>query len=287
VLAARRAACYNAAFVGRLLALLAVAGSFVYAGSAAAQTGVLAVGDFGVGGEIQRSTGEAMRRFEATHPAQLLVTLGDNDYTRSPSAFRDNWTASFGWLANAGVVPAGSLGNHDVEVQGGRYEFELLGMPRAFYRRSLPHVDVFVLNSTRITATQTRWLRSRLAASTSRWQVVTFHHPPFSCGGHAGDARVRRAWLPIFERFDVDLVLSGHAHNFQRFAARKGVRYVVHGGGGATLYSLTRCPSWYPRRVAARAARGFLYLLADDQTLRVSARSLTGGTVNAFTIQAG
>jgi hypothetical protein len=273
--------------VGRLFALCAVVGAFVWAGSAAAETGILAVGDFGVGGETERATGEAMRRFEATHPAQLLATLGDNDYTRSPSAFRSNWTASFGWLGQAGVAPAGSLGNHDVEVEGGRYEFELLGMPRAFYRRSLPHVDVFVLNSNRVTATQTRWLRSRLAASTARWQVAVFHHPPFSCGGHAGNATVRRAWLPLFQRFDVDLVLSGHAHNFQRFAAVKGVRYVVHGGGGATLYPLTRCPAWYPRRVAGRAARGFLYLLADEQSLRVRALSLTGKTVNSFTIQAG
>ncbi|MEX2102909.1 MAG: metallophosphoesterase [Gaiellaceae bacterium] len=273
--------------MGRFFAFFAVAGALVCAGSAVAQTGVLAVGDFGVGGETQRATGEAMRRFEAAHPAQLLVTLGDNDYTRSPPAFRRNWTSSFGWLAGAGVAPAGSLGNHDVEVQGGRYEFELLGMPRAFYRRSLPHVDIFILNSNRVTETQTKWLRTRLAASTARWRVVAFHHPPFSCGGHEGNATVRRVWKPLFERFGVDLVLSGHSHNFQRFAAVKGVRYVVHGGGGARLYPLTRCPAWYPRRVAARTARGFLYLLADEQTLRVWALNRTGTTMNTFAIQAG
>jgi len=273
--------------VGRVIVLCAVLGALVCAGTAPAETGILAVGDFGVGGETQRAIGEAMRRFETTHPAQLLVTLGDNDYTRSPTAFRRNWRASFGWLAAAGVAPAGSLGNHDVEVEGGRYEFELLGMPRAFYRRSLPDVDVFILNSNRVTATQTKWLRTRLTASTARWQVVVFHHPPFSCGGHEGNAAVRRTWLPVFERFGADLVLAGHAHNFQRFAAVKGVRYVVHGGGGARLYPLTACPAWYPRRVAGRAARGFLYLLADEQTLRVWALSRTGATVNTFTIQAG
>jgi calcineurin-like phosphoesterase family protein len=271
-------------FVGRLLALLALAGALVLAGTASAETGILAVGDFGVGGDTQRATGEAMRRFEATHPAQLLVTLGDNDYTRSPTAFRRNWTASFGWLTGAGVAPAGSLGNHDVEVQGGRYEFELLGMPRAFYRRSLPHVDVFILNSNRVTATQTKWLRSRLVGSTARWQVVVLHHPPFSCGGHEGSATVRRAWKPLFERFGVDLVLSGHDHNYQRFAARRDVRYVVHGGGGANFYPLHNCPSSYPRRVAARVTHGFLYLVAGENTLRVSALSRSGSVVNAFKI---
>lgn len=271
----------------RLAALGVLAAAAVLVSSAGAATRILAVGDFGVGGERQRVTGAAMKRFERSHPATYLVTLGDNDYTRSPAAFRRNWTASFGWLAEAGVAPAGALGNHDVEVQGGRYEFELLGMPRAFYRRSLPDVDIFVLNSNRVTDTQTKWLRSRLVASTAPWQVVVFHHPPFSCGGHEGNSTVRRAWLPLFERFGVDLVLSGHSHNFQRFAALKGVRYVVHGGGGASLYPLTRCPAWYLRRVAARAARGFLYLLADEQTLRVWALNRAGGTVNKFSIQAG
>ena len=59
-------------------------------------TGIIAIGDFGVGGPRQRALGTAIRRFESGHPAQLLVTLGDNDYTDSPEGFRRNWRASFG-----------------------------------------------------------------------------------------------------------------------------------------------------------------------------------------------
>jgi 3',5'-cyclic AMP phosphodiesterase CpdA len=271
--------------VGRLVAVIVLAGALACAGSAAAETRIVALGDFGVGGASERATGDAIRRYAALNGAQALVTLGDNDYTESPSAFRRNWQTSFGWIGAAGVTPMGTLGNHDVVVAGGRYEFELLGMPRAFYRRSLTDVDVFLLNSNRITARQTDWLRGRLAASTARWQIVAFHHPPYSCGGHAGNATVRRAWLRIFERRGVDLVLSGHDHNYQRFAPRRGVRYVVHGGGGATLYSLRRCPDWYPRRVAGRARYGFLYLVADESSLTVRAISRTGAIVDSFTIQ--
>jgi hypothetical protein len=274
--------------LGRLVALFALVGALVCAGSAAAETRIVAIGDFGVGGAKERAMGDLVRRYAAANGAQALVTLGDNDYTESPAAFRENWRESFAWwMEPAGVIPMGTLGNHDVVVDGGRYEFEPLGMPRAFYRRSLPDVDVFLLNSNRITTAQTDWLRRQLAASKARWQIVAFHHPPFTCGGHAGSVAVRRAWLRIFQRRGVDLVLSGHDHNYQRFAPRRGVRYVVHGGGGAQLYSLRRCPDWYPRRVVGRVRHGFLYLVARETSLRVRAIGPRGGVVDAFTIQAG
>ena len=72
---------------------------------------LLAIGDFGVAGSRERNLGVAMRRFEAQNDTDALVTLGDNDYTESPAAFRAAWGQSFGWLRPAGVAVAGSLGN--------------------------------------------------------------------------------------------------------------------------------------------------------------------------------
>ena len=46
------------------------------------------------------------------------------------------------------------------------------------------------------------------------------HHPAYSCGGYLGDARVRNRLVPVFEQREVDLVLAGHDHNYQRFARR-------------------------------------------------------------------
>lgn len=238
------------------------------------------MGDFGVGGRKERATGLAMKRFEQRYPAQLLVTLGDNDYTDDPASFRRYWRASFGWLRSAGVSVAGTLGNHDVEVQGGRYEFSALGMPRAYYTRRVGKVQLFLLNSNSLGTTQTRWLRRALAASTARWKIAVFHHPPYTCGGHGGSESVEERWVPLFERYGVQLVLSGHDHNYQRFARRRGVVYVVHGGGGAPLYALRACPSDYPRRVFARSVRGFLSVVAARGRLRVSAITLSGRVLN-------
>ena len=245
-------------------------------------TGIIAIGDFGVGGPRQRSLGTAIRRFERSHPARLLVTLGDNDYTRSPYRFRRNWRESFGWLRRARLRVAGTIGNHDVEVGGGRYQLRLLGMPRRYYTRRLPRVQLFLLDSNAVTPTQTAWLRRALAASTARWKIAAFHHPPFTCGGHESADDVRRQWVPLFERYDVQLVLSGHDHNYQRFARRRGVTYVVHGGGGAPLYRLRPCPRTFPRRAAVRLQHGFLYLRAGKRALRGFALTLSGHVVDRF-----
>jgi Calcineurin-like phosphoesterase len=259
--------------VGRLPLLAALVAAFAMPSTASGATGILAVGDFGVGGTTERDMGQAMRTFEANHPADLLLTLGDNDYTASPSAFHTNWVNAFGWLGGAGLSAAGTLGNHDVEVNGGAYEFDELNMPRAHYRRVLGDVELFVLDSNRVNTAQTSWLRRALRSSTARWQIVVFHHPAFTCGGYRANPAVRRRWVPVFESLGVDLVLNGHDHNYQRFAARGGVHYVVHGGGGQRLYPIEACPSGYPARRFGRAAHGFLSIVADADTLRVRAVS--------------
>ena len=222
--------------------------------------------------------GAAVRAFEERHPANLLVTLGDNDYTRG-RAFVSSWRSSFGWLPGAGVDVAGALGNHDVEVRNGRYEFRLLRMPGPYYVRRVSEVEVIVLDSTAVTRAQTRWLERTLAERTGFRRIVVFHHPPYTCGGHLGSAAIQRLWVPLFERYGVRLVLSGHDHNYQRFV-RRGVTYVVHGGGGARLYRLRGCPRSYPTRVAARVAHGFLYVTVEADAFLVRAVRLDGRMID-------
>jgi hypothetical protein len=256
--------------VGRRLFLVLLCAAGLWTGTAQAATGILAVGDFGVGGTTEREMGAAMKRFAANHPAAaLLVTLGDNDYTESPSAFHRNWTASFGWLGSAGLGVAGTLGNHDIRVDGGRYEYDELDMPRTHYRRSVGNVTFFILNSNRVNSVQTEWLKKVLPASTATWKIVVFHHPAWTCGAYRSNTAIVQTWVPLFERYGVQLVLNGHDHNYQRFAPRHGVRYIVHGGGGAHVYPIERCPASYPTRKFARAVHGFLYLRATDTQLRV------------------
>jgi len=94
---------------------------------------------------------------------------------------------------------------------------------------------------------------------------------------------VQRRWVPLFEEYGVQLVLSGHDHNYQRFACRNGVTYVVHGGGAAGLYRLRGCPSTYPPRVRARYEHGFVSVSIGPDDLQGSALDLRGRRIARFT----
>jgi Calcineurin-like phosphoesterase len=244
----------------------------------------VAIGDFGVGGTRELATGRVVHRFAARKGAGLLVTLGDNDYTESPAAFRANWRRSFGWARSAGLSVAGVIGNHDFGTNGGRYEFRLLGMPDPYYARSFAEVQLFFLDSNSVDERQTSWLEQKLESSTATWKIAVFHHPAYSCGGHSGLAPVQARWVPLFARYGVQLVVSGHDHNYQRFVTGTGVNYVTHGGGGAVLYRLRACPHPYPVRVGARHEHGFLYVSVTPERLSGYAVDMRGRVTDRFTL---
>ncbi len=105
--------------------------------------------------------------------------------------------------------------------------------------------------------TQQAWLRADLTrARANRTRVpfiiATHHKPAFASANHTTDEdtlAVRAAWPRIYEEFGVDLVLNGHEHDFEMSreldgegrevqAGRRGTRYVVAAGAGATLETL-------------------------------------------------
>ncbi|QEV20425.1 purple acid phosphatase family protein [Streptomyces alboniger] len=106
---------------------------------------------------------------------------------------------------------------------------------------------------------QTAWLDGRLgelrADEGIDFIVVFFHHCAYSTSTHASDGGVRDAWLPLFTKHQVDLVINGHNHVYERTDAirggevgrpvpvgastdptRDGIVYVTAGGAGKDLY---------------------------------------------------
>lgn len=99
---------------------------------------------------------------------------------------------------------------------------------------------------------QTSWLERELIGarqdSSIRHVFVVMHHPPYSISLHGGAVDLRDRWGPLFERYDVSAVFSGHDHVYSR-AEANNVHYFVTGGGGAPLYP--RRPKSNPIDVAA------------------------------------
>jgi 3',5'-cyclic AMP phosphodiesterase CpdA len=241
--------------------------------------GFVVVGDFGVGGEAEAVVARAARSWARSHPFDAFVTTGDNVYeSGDPAAFDAAWTEPYGWVLDARVPVVATLGNHDVLTDGGNPEVGLFGIPGPVYSQRVGPVEFFVLNANdALDPAQTSFLRLRLSESTARWKVAVFHQPAVSCGFHKSTPEVQRAWVSMFERFGVQLVLNGHDHDYQRFGPINGVTYVVDGMGGADLYAVDGCPAGTPAPVTLDDQHhGFVYLEATRDSLRVVAVSDTG-----------
>jgi 3',5'-cyclic AMP phosphodiesterase CpdA len=98
---------------------------------------------------------------------------------------------------------------------------------------------------------QTRWLESTLAAARADasidWIVVQLHQCACSSApaGNGSDLGVRREWLPLFDAFEVDLVLSGHDHGYERSFPVRG----FDSGAGADAAGGAEVDTCRPRPV--------------------------------------
>ncbi len=143
-----------------------------------------------------------------------------------------------------------AAGNHDYDDGGGINEFlnyfSLPGsdVPAASSTGSELYYDFmwgpahfFVIdseafqNSPTSQTAQTAWLQSQLLASTSPWQIVVMHHPPYSSGGDHGSFSTLQL---DYAQWGADLVLAGHDHDYERLQ-RDGITYVVSGLGGKSI----------------------------------------------------
>jgi hypothetical protein len=110
------------------------------------------------------------------------------------------------------------------------------------------------------------------------------HHPAFSVSLHGGSRDVRERWTPLFERYRVSAVFSGHDHVYER-AEHDGIRYFVTGGGGAPLYARRTRPNPLDEAAVQRFERAVHYLrvvVAHDQ-IEVTAVRADGTAIETQT----
>ena len=184
--------------------------------------------------------------------AGTVFTAGDNAYPSGTTEnFRDCYQPTWGRHRQR-TRP--SPGNHEYEVPGAaayfQYFGELAGPPGlGYYSYNLGSWRVFSLNSEvgfEAGSAQLTWLRSALSVNSTPCAVAYFHKPLFSSGAHGDHIQMREIWRTLYE-FGVDVVISAHEHNYERFAQQdfngrfdpaRGIRQFIVGTGGATLRSV-------------------------------------------------
>ena len=182
-----------------------------------------------------------------------VFNLGDNVYpSGSLTNYQNCYNPSWG-RHKARTAPA--LGNHEYDTSPTAADYftyfgAAAGDPtKGYYSYDLGAWHVVALNSDvsmSAGSAQEQWLRTDLAAHPLRCTLAYWHHPRFSSGStHGSMVGAQPLWQALYDA-GAEIVLSGHEHNYERFAPQtpggaldlaRGIReFVVGTGGGSGAY---------------------------------------------------
>ncbi len=218
-----------------LLAAIAVTAVFGQAAPLPNKPGSLkfaAIGDNGTGDTPQYDVARQMVAFHANFAYDLVIMLGDNMYGgQSPQDFVQKFEKPYAELLAAGVKFQASLGNHD-RPENVSYKFYNMGGQR-YYTYARNNVRFFVIDSTQVDPKQLEWLEGALRDAKEDWKIPYFHHPLYSDAARHGSSVDLRVLLePLFTKYGVNVVFSGHDHVYERIKPQKGIYYFVSGSAG-------------------------------------------------------
>lgn len=208
---------------------------------------LVGAGDIGLcGSSAVAATAQILDRVSG-----IVFTTGDNAYPNgSASDFRNCYEPHWGrHRARTRPVP----GNHDYHTAGGADYYAYFegnaGPPGiGYYSYAAGPWRIIALNSETQAgpgSMQLQWLRSELIRSNLRCTMAYWHKPLFTSGPNGPNRDMREMWRVLYD-FNVDLVVTGHDHLYERFAPQdadgrldpaRGIRQITVGTGGGPLYT--------------------------------------------------
>ncbi|MCL1805700.1 MAG: metallophosphoesterase [Clostridiales bacterium] len=263
-------------------------------------------GDYGAFGAL-------LTRAVADRRPELLLLGGD---TVNDGADEDEWRAFWdaAGMALDGLAVAAAAGNHDNKaLLANQFTLPDAAPERPgegwFYSFDMKGVHFVILDSNIMGAANEAdiaWLEADLsgeAAAAADWRIAVCHHPFLTVINSPKDeARaqtMRDSFLPLLVEYGVDLLLTGHQHNYARSlpmnaggdaairsdtvdAGSLGSAFVqlMAASGGKASYTHDDRP--YLARTAE--APNYLALLAEGDSLSVTAYSADGGVIDSFTL---
>jgi hypothetical protein len=198
-----------------------------------------------------------------------VFTLGDNAYpdgntNQYKNCYDPTWGGShLGARSdialkvvdpNMWALTQPAVGNHEYRTQGASAYFNYFGAAKAgdpgkgyySYDRGSWHVVVLNSNCSEVggcgaSSPQGKWLKQDLATHPASCTAAAFHHPLFTSS--TADTNVGKPFWNTLYNQGADVILSGHAHYYERFAPQRpdgtadssyGIREFVVGTGGAS-----------------------------------------------------
>lgn len=250
------------------------------------------IGDSGRGDSWQQQVADQMAAWRTKFPFEFVLMLGDNLYGGSTARdFVTKFETPYRVLLQAGVTFHAAIGNHDTTAEIFYGPFNMEGRRYYTFRQAERGLQgltgagarFFALDSRSFDPAQLEWLRRELASSGSTWKICFFHHPLYTSGRYSSGARTLRLIVePLLVQGDVDVVLSGHEHLYERVRPQRGISYFTSGAAGSLRRGDLR-----PSSITARGFDEdyhFMLMEISGDELYFQAISRTGRTVDAGVI---
>lgn len=204
-----------------------------------------AIGDYGDAGPDELAVANLVKSWNP----DFIITLGDNNYDIGSASTIDQnigqYYHEFIYPYTGNYGPGDtvnrffpSLGNHDWQTPGALPYMNYFVLPgnERYYDFVKGPVHFFVLDGDTnevdgrdSNSVQALWLKNALASSSSRFNVVYVHNPPYSSGLIHGSEPIMR-WP--YKRWGASTVMSGDEHLYERLTVN-GLTYFVNGLGGS------------------------------------------------------
>lgn len=258
----------------------------------ASPTRIWVIGDAGTANADATAVYESYLNYAGADNTDLWIMLGDNAYKDGTDG--EYQAAVFDMYPELlRRTPVWStIGNHDGHSadsasESGPY-YDIFTFPRkgeiggvasgteAYYAFDYADIHFVCLDSYHSKrsagSAMMTWLENDLSATTQKWIIAFWHHPPYTKGSHDSDNEkelidMRQVALPILERHGVDLVFSGHSHSYER-------SYLINGhyGNSETFSALNQVDGGDGRedgsgvynKLAGAANAGVVYTVAGS-----------------------
>ena len=210
----------------------------------------------------------------------VMATPGNHEYfnpaDRSKRELNKYWRAGFTFPANG---PEG--------LEETAYSFDYQGV------RFISVNSDEMLRNELYARKQADWVEGLLKDNPCKWTIITFHHPLFSTSARRDNKVVRELLKPLFDRYNVDMVLNGHDHTYARGMVMADVEENKNGGTG-TIYVVSvsgakqyqqDAKQWWD--VGLTYTQTWQVITVDGKELTYKAFDASGTLVDHFVLKKG
>lgn len=238
------------------------------------------IGDNGTGDPPQYEVAAEMETYQKVVGFDFVTMMGDNIYGgHKPKDFARKFEEPYKPLLDAGVKFYACLGNHDNSNETLYKPFNMNG--QRYYSFKKGPVQFFVLDSNYMDATQLDWIQHQLNESNAKWKIAYFHHPLYSDGRfHGSDVDLRNLLMPLFDKYGMNVVLSGHEHLYERVKPEDRIYFFVLGNSGELRYgNLRKDPQFMAK--GFDTDRSFMLVEISGDKFYFQTISRTGQTIDS------